>query len=43
MLWQDMIAGEFNSKGELVFEIRLISADGEAIPVNVLLDTRFTG
>jgi predicted aspartyl protease len=43
MLWQDMIAGEFNSKGELVFEIGLISADGEVIPVNVLLDTGFTG
>jgi predicted aspartyl protease len=43
MLWQDMISGEFNSKGELVFEIGLIGAEGEPIPVNVLLDTGFTG
>ncbi len=43
MLWQDMISGKFNSKGELVFEIDLIGADGDPIPVNVLLDTGFTG
>ncbi len=43
MLWQDMISGSFNTKGELVFEIGLIGTDGEAIPVNVLLDTGFTG
>lgn len=38
-----MISGSFNTKGELVFEIGLIGADTEAIPVNVLLDTGFTG
>jgi len=38
-----MISGEFNTKGELVFEIGLIAADGEVIPVNGILDTGFTG
>ena len=38
-----MISGEFNSKGELIFEIGLISSNGDVIPVNVLLDTGFTG
>ena len=38
-----MISGEFNHKGELIFEIGLIGADGDMIPVNVLLDTGFTG
>ena len=38
-----MIFGEFNSKGELIFEIGLIAADGEIIPVQALLDTGFTG
>ena len=38
-----MISGSFNAKGELIFEIGLIGADGESIPVNVLLDTGFTG
>ncbi len=38
-----MISGEFSSKGELVFEINLIAADGDAIPVKALLDTGFTG
>ena len=38
-----MISGEFSSKGELVFEISLIAADGDAIPVTALLDTAFTG
>ncbi len=37
------MSGKFNSKGELVFEIDLIGADGDPIPVNVLLDTGFTG
>ncbi|MFN6470731.1 MAG: aspartyl protease [Nostoc sp. SerVER01] len=38
-----MICGEFNSKGELIFEISLIAADGDIIPVQALLDTGFTG
>ena len=38
-----MISGEFNSQGELIFEINLISADKDVIPVNTLLDTGFTG
>ena len=37
-----MISGEFNSKGELIFEISLIAADGDIIPVKPLLDTGFT-
>jgi predicted aspartyl protease len=43
MLWQNMISGEFNSKGEIIFEIGLIAADGDVIPVKALLDTGFTG
>ncbi|MBD2778064.1 aspartyl protease [Iningainema tapete] len=38
-----MISGEFNSKGELIFEISLIAADDDVIPVKPLLDTGFTG
>lgn len=38
-----MISGDFNSKGELIFEIALIAADGDVIPVKALLDTGFTG
>jgi predicted aspartyl protease len=38
-----MIYGEFNSQGELIFEIGLISADGDIITVPALLDTGFTG
>lgn len=38
-----MISGEFNSRGELFFEIGLIAADGDVIPVKTLLDTGFTG
>ncbi len=38
-----MIQGEFNSRGELFFEIGLLSADGDIIPVMALLDTGFTG
>lgn len=37
-----MIAGEFGSNGELLFEIELIAANGERFPVEVLLDTGFT-
>ena len=38
-----MIEGEFNSRGELFFEIGLIPEDGDSIPVMALLDTGFTG
>ncbi|MGK7925860.1 MAG: aspartyl protease [Spirulina sp.] len=38
-----MIEGEFNSRGELFFEIGLISADGDLFPAMALLDTGFTG
>lgn len=38
-----MISGEFNERGELIFEINLIGADGDVIPVQALLDTGFTG
>lgn len=38
-----MILGEFNSKGELIFEIGLIAVDGDSIPIQAILDTGFTG
>jgi predicted aspartyl protease len=38
-----MSQGEFNERGELFFEIGLISADEEIISVMALLDTGFTG
>ena len=38
-----MISGKFNTQGELIFEISLIAADGDIIPVKALLDTGFTG
>ena len=38
-----MIYGEFNSQGELIFEIGLVAADGDIIPVQALLDTGFSG
>lgn len=39
-----MIRGQFNTRGELIFEIELIATDSDdEIPVNVLLDTGFTG
>jgi predicted aspartyl protease len=38
-----MIQGEFNSRGELFFEIGLMSADGDIVPVMAMLDTGFTG
>jgi predicted aspartyl protease len=38
-----MIFGDFNSRGELIFEIGLITADSDVIPVEVLLDTGFVG
>ena len=37
-----MIQGEFNSRGELFFEIGLMSADGDIFPVMAMLDTGFT-
>jgi len=37
-----MIAGKFGSFGELLFEIELIAAEGDSLPVEVLLDTGFT-
>ncbi|MEH2300375.1 MAG: aspartyl protease [Nostoc sp.] len=38
-----MIFGEFNSQSELIFEIGLVTSDGDVILVNALLDTGFTG
>ncbi|MBO1347129.1 MAG: aspartyl protease [Hormoscilla sp. GUM202] len=37
-----MITGRFGGIGELFFEIELIAADGDLIPVETLLDTGFT-
>ncbi|HAA31143.1 MAG TPA: aspartyl protease [Cyanobacteria bacterium UBA8553] len=37
-----MIQGEFDSLGQLFFEIDLIAADGAIITVDALLDTGFT-
>ncbi len=36
-----MIEGEFNRKGELVFDIGLIAADRTHCPVKAILDTGF--
>jgi len=33
-----MISGEFNSKGEIIFEIGLIAADGDVILVKAFDD-----
>ncbi len=38
-----MILGQFGSKGQLFFEIELITFDGLNLPVNAMLDTGFTG
>lgn len=38
-----MIQGQFGSKGQLFFEIDLMTADGLNLPVDTLLDTGFTG
>ncbi len=38
-----MISGEFNSKGELIFEVDSIAVDGDSIPIQAILDTGFTG
>jgi predicted aspartyl protease len=37
-----MINGWFGEIGELFFEIDLVAADGEILPIEVLLDTGFT-
>ncbi len=38
-----MIQGTFGSKGELFFEIDLITFDGLNLPMDTMLDTGFTG
>lgn len=37
-----MIQGFFGEKGELLFEIGLIAADGSVVTIDALLDTGFT-
>ena len=38
-----MIQGAFGSKGQLFFQIDLITSDGLNLPVDAMLDTGFTG
>lgn len=38
-----MIQGKFGEKGQLFFEIDLITDDGLNLPVDAMLDTGFTG
>lgn len=38
-----MIQGTFGSKGQLFFEIDLITYDGLNLPVDAMFDTGFTG
>ncbi|MDZ8106026.1 MAG: aspartyl protease [Nostoc sp. DedQUE12a] len=38
-----MILGKFGENGQLFFEIELITDDGLNLPVDVMLDTGFTG
>lgn len=38
-----MIQGTFGERGQLFFEIDLITADGFNLPVDAMLDTGFTG
>ncbi|MDF5727120.1 MAG: aspartyl protease [Rhizonema sp. PD38] len=38
-----MIHGQFGSRGQLFFEMELITADGLNLPVDAMLDTGFTG
>jgi predicted aspartyl protease len=38
-----MIQGTFGEKGQLFFEIELISGDGLNLPVDAMFDTGFTG
>lgn len=37
-----MILGRFEERGKLIFEIELVTANGEEIAVDALLDTGFT-
>ncbi len=39
----DMIAGRFGDEDELFFEVELIADNGLELPVDVLLDTGFSG
>ena len=38
-----MIAGRFGDEDELFFEVELIADNGLELPVDVLLDTGFSG
>ncbi|MCM0590855.1 MAG: aspartyl protease [Gloeotrichia echinulata IR180] len=38
-----MIEGRFGEKGQLFFEIDLMTSDGLNLPVDAMLDTGFTG
>ncbi|MBD2774969.1 aspartyl protease [Iningainema tapete] len=38
-----MIQGTFGSRGQLFFEIELITTDGLNLPVDAMFDTGFTG
>jgi predicted aspartyl protease len=38
-----MIQGSFGSRGELFFEIDLLTSDGLSLTVDAMLDTGFTG
>ena len=38
-----MIQGFFGDEGALMFEIELIAEDGLELPVDVMLDTGFSG
>ncbi|KYC37573.1 aspartyl protease [Scytonema hofmannii PCC 7110] len=38
-----MIQGMFGEQGQLFFEIELLTTDGLNLPVDVMLDTGFTG
>ena len=37
-----MISGRFEERGKLIFEIELVTSNGEVIAVDALLDTGFT-
>ena len=37
-----MISGRFGEIGELIFDMEVISSDGDSYPIEVLLDTGFT-
>ncbi|BAZ29000.1 hypothetical protein NIES4074_14370 [Cylindrospermum sp. NIES-4074] len=38
-----MIQGYFGDEGQLFFEVELITSDGLNLPVEIMLDTGFTG